>query len=183
MLWVFAIGLGAALLGSLHGRQSAAAAAFSRPMSRAELARLNKLQPRVRSMVLLLKARLNAAGRDFFLGDTMRTGAEEQAHLAAGRSAIAVSFHQSGRAADIIMRDAAGRPDVAARDRDAYDLMHRTAQEVGLHTFGFRTIRTPDGRTFTDPYHVEVRDGLSAAQALARYRQRLDRSADLAVYA
>lgn len=180
MWWVVALGVAAALMGSAVGRASSART--WKPLSTAEVVRLNKLQPRVRALVLAMRARLNAAGLDCFLGDTMRTGAEERAHLAAGRSAISVSYHQSGRAADIYMKNARGRPDVAARDRRAYDAMHAAARAVGLQVFGFLSIRTPSGQTFTDPYHVQLPDGLDREAALARYQRGLDRSADGRVY-
>ena len=179
MLWLLAIPIGAMIAGAFSGKGGDA----TRGMTEAELRRLNKLQPNVRTLLLLLKTKLRTRGIEFFLGDTLRTAAEQRSLVAQGRSALPTSYHRSGRAADIYIRDARGRPDVHAANRHAYEQMHALADAVGLQTLGFRVLRTAGGATFTDPFHVELRQDLTPEQALARYGQGVDRSADGVVYA
>lgn len=170
--------LGAGLLAAGTRKRSDPTKGMSAP----EVARLNRLQPKVRAAVLMMRQRLLAQGRDFFLGDTLRDAATQARMVETGRSATRMGFHRSGRAADIYMKDARGQPDVRATDRAAYDALHAAARDSGLLAYGWRVIRAPDGRAFVDPYHVELREGLGAADALVRYARGLDRSADGAVY-
>lgn len=136
-------------------------------------------------LVLALRARLNEMGLDFFVGTTMRSDAEQREQEAAGRSANPTPYwHGSGRAVDLYMIDRrTGKPDEKARDRAAYEAMHREAERLGFRVLGFRELRTRSGKTFRDPYHIELRDGFDPDAALARYRRGVDRSADGRVYA
>ena len=82
MLWLLAIPIGAMIAGAFSGKGGDA----TRGMTEAELRRLNKLQPNVRTLLLLLKTKLRTRGIEFFLGDTLRTAAEQRSLVAQGRS-------------------------------------------------------------------------------------------------
>ena len=185
MQWLLlgALAVAAAALGLVAGVASRGAAP-TRPLSDAERRRLNQLLPRAREAILNLRSKMAGHGLDFRVGTTMRSASEQAAQVAEGRSAASVSWHMSGRAADLYMIDPrTGAADVKAANRPAYELLHRTAQALGFRVLGFRVLQTSGGATFTDPYHVEWREGLGGADgALARYQTGADRSADGQLY-
>ena len=153
------------------------------PLTDGELRRLNQLQPQVRDKIVTLRAALNARGLDFFLGSTMRSPSEQAEKLKQGRSALKTPWwHGSGRASDLYMFGPDGTLDMKARNKDTYRAMHAEAEALGFRVLGFKELKS-GSKTFSDPYHVELREGLAKEVAYERYRTGTDRSADGKVYA
>lgn len=143
-----------------------------RPLTSAEQARLAQLMPEVQGLVLELQRRLAARGIQIFIGSTGRTDAEQSAQVAAGRSATNQSWHEVGRAVDIYVIDpSTGQPDTKALRADLYGVMGAEAQELGFRWLGFQTLKSGSG-TFSDPYHIELREGDTYAQAQAEWSSR-----------
>ena len=63
-----------------------------------------------------------------------------------------------------------GRVDTQARRQDLYAQMGAIAERRGWRWLGLRTIRNPEtGKTFSDPFHLELREGRTWEQAMAEY--------------
>lgn len=197
VLGLLSLGVAAALLGRSVAKRAAAAPDIASealkefmarkpmtPFTKGETLRLGRLQPRAKDLILALRARLNARGLDFFLGSTVRTAEEQAEKVAQGRSATKRSWHRPARAADLYMFDPkTGALDMKGRNKTIYGAMHDEAATLGFRVLGFKELQTASGKTFSDPYHVELREGLSFDDALARYQAGTDRSADGKVYA
>lgn len=196
VLGLLGLGVAAALLGRSAAKWAAPAPDIASeglkqfmarrplsPLTDGERHRLDRLQPQVRDKVAALRASLNARGLDFFVGSTVRSEAEQAEKVAQGRSATKRSWHRPARAVDLYMFKPDGTLDMKARGKDAYRAMHTEAEALGFRVLGFKELKTASGKTFSDPYHIELREGLSFDNALARYQAGTDRSADGKAYA
>lgn len=133
-------------------------------MTASDHKKLAKLLPHVRERVEALIAACEARGVRLMVGNTARNAAKQLEHVKAGRAATVKSWHLLGRAADLYVLH--GKvADTKATDRASYAIMHEEARRLGFRVFGFRVLRKRDGRTFTDPYHVEWRDGMTWDEA------------------
>lgn len=139
-----------------------------RTFQKGELDRMSKLVPSVRKRLLAGLSELYADGLDFVVRKCLETPEENQAEVAAGRSATTKSWHQVGRAVDLYYRKPGGGVDVGATNTAAYERMHVVMLKHGGHNLGMKPIKGRKG-SFTDPYHIQWTDGLKWSQAFKAY--------------
>ena len=111
-----------------------------------EAARMLGLQPDVGAALNTLIAALAADGLNVYVGQTLRTKAQEQANVDAGKTAAGLkySWHSIGRAVDLYpINPDTGKPDLAGKRIDLFQRMHAKAKELGWRGIAF----LPDGVT------------------------------------
>lgn len=115
-----------------------------------------------KAAVVQLVGALKAAGIPVKVGQVGRTGEEQAAALAAGRSAASLSQHERGLAVDLYPLDpATGRPDLAGKNTALYRRMHAVAAGLGWRGLAFnpdgsvRYLTARDGRRFWDGAHLQ----------------------------
>lgn len=111
-----------------------------------------------------LKAKAAAVGIEIRAISTIRDADQQAKKILQGRTAGKLTWHFLGRAVDFQVKDpATGAWDSKAKRLDLYLRVARLAEGEGFRQLGFnaddsvRTLKTSDGRPFTDPYHLEVR--------------------------
>lgn len=162
--WLLGLGAGLGLL-ALLGRGRAAAS--RRPLSEAERRRLAGLVVPARKALLRLQAALASRGIQTYIGQTGQSAETAAEMFASGRSATRRSWHRVGRAVDLYIIDPRdGRIDTSALREDLYATMGAIARATGWRWLGLGTLTNAEtGATFTDPQHLEWRDGLTWDQA------------------
>jgi hypothetical protein len=117
------------------------------------------LTPRARNLLEKIVLDLRARGIRVVLGETWRSGEKQAEYHRAGRSARELPGpHTRGEAFDLYIVDPeTNRADTKGQRRDLYAMMHESARRHGGRVLGYREIVLPDGRSFRDPFHVEVR--------------------------
>lgn len=145
---------------------------MSNPLKRGEQRRLSRLLPSVRDKVIELRNGLRKLGIDIHVGSTSRTKKQQLENLKAGRSAIVRSWHRVNRAADIyVINPKTGKVDTDAERLDLYKIVHDEAKKLGFRVLGTgilrgrKTEKHPKGKPFRDPFHVELREGLTWREA------------------
>lgn len=138
-----------------------------RPMTEAEQRRFRKLVPSVRRALTTLRQALANEGIPTFVGQTYQTAEDNAENLEEGRSATSTSWHRAGRAVDLYIVDPrTGEPDMRGKRTDLYKVYGRVARAHGWRWLGTGTLTGPTGKTFTDPHHLEYREGRTWAQAM-----------------
>jgi hypothetical protein len=132
-----------------------------------EASRLARLQPEVQDQLTGLMMELGAAGLRVFVGQTLRTAAEEKANVDGGKTSAGLkySWHELGRAVDLYPIDpATGKPDYAGRRVDLFQQMHATAKARGWRGLAFeedgatkKYLTNSKGRKVWDGGHLEWR--------------------------
>jgi hypothetical protein len=128
-----------------------------------EAAKINRLRPEVAALWERLKALAASKGYEIRALGTVRTIDTQKLLVKLGRSAAGISWHNLGRAIDYQVKGPDGKWDDKAIHRDRYLAVNRMAESLGFRQIGFhpdgsrRILKTPDGRTFEDPYHIEYR--------------------------
>lgn len=101
-------------------------------LTRTQWARLMRLEPDTRHRVETLIARLRARGVEIHIGSTRRTETEQAQLVADGKSANTISWHNSGRAADLYpMIPGTSKPDFDVTRPDLYRIMHQEWAALG----------------------------------------------------
>jgi hypothetical protein len=132
-----------------------------------ETARMIGLQPEVGTQLSRLIAKLAAGGIDVYVGQTIRTKAQELANVEAGKTAAGLkySWHSLGRAVDLYPID----PDTGKWDRnvkrlDLYQAMHAAAKSLGWRGIAFESdgvtkhyLTNSKGKKIWDGGHIEWR--------------------------
>ncbi len=134
-------------------------------MTSGEIFRLTQLIPEARERVQQLLDAMAALGHDVYVGQTLRTQAEQSAAQARGTTSVNQdrSWHQLGRAADLRKRLPDGSVDESTHDEEFFRALFDEAQKVGLRSLAFREdgsrllIHTTHGEVW-DAGHVEYRD-------------------------
>lgn len=139
-----------------------------------EGAKIEALAPSVRAHARRWLDRARAEGLPVVVTNTIRTPEEQAEKLQQGRSATgAPGWHAFGRALDFAVvspRTGAVEFDVDQPEVHAiYARAGQIAEQVGFRWLGFKVLKIGDGRTFTDPYHIEWRDGMTVAEARRRW--------------
>lgn len=144
-------------------------------ISEAEEHRVRKLQPDVCSAYLMVLSDCRKDGVDLHIGTTRRSLADQQTAKAAGKSALAVGYHNVGRAIDsyVILPD--GTLDMAGKSKAAYLLYHQTAVKHGFSTLAYNDdwspryiqVRDTNGKLkrLRDLSHIEYRGNYPTLQA------------------
>lgn len=150
-------------------------------LTSSEETRLSQLEPEAQQMVRELLGRLQAQGLTIYVGQTLRTSAQEKAVIDAGRSGVKTnSWHESGRAVDLYPIDPDTlKPDTDGKRVELFRQMQQEAVEMGFHQLAFNTdtwekrfITNAQGKKIWDGGHVEWRGGFaSATQALDAFRK------------
>ncbi len=141
--------------------------------------RLSQLEPETQAKARELMGRCHAKGLTLYVGQTLRTSAEEKAAVDSGHSGVKTnSWHESGRAIDFRVIDPDTlSPDLAGRREDLYLEMQREAVAMGFEQYAFDTttwekhyITNASGKKIWDAGHVHWRGGYSSASdALTDY--------------
>jgi hypothetical protein len=132
-------------------------------MTSAEARRLAQLTPETRSRVEQVIAAMGVRGFAVFVGDTLRTPAEQQAAIERGTTSAhqTRSWHFLGRAADLRKRNLDGSVDETTRDEAFFHALWQEARAVGLRSLAYRddgvTKILINGKTW-DAGHVEYRE-------------------------
>lgn len=143
-----------------------------------EASRMEKLGPETQSKLSDLIFALAGAGLKVYVGQTLRTAAQEKANVEGGKTAAGLkySWHELGRAVDLYPIDpATGRADLEGRRVDLFQQMHATAKSMGWRGIAFledgvtkRTILNSKGHAIWDGGHLEDRGSYATiAEAVA----------------
>jgi hypothetical protein len=133
-----------------------------------EESRLNQLQPVVADKVRLLLGQCQDAGITVYVGQTLRTDAQEKANVAGGKTAagLVYSWHELGRAVDLYPT-VDGAPDFNPTEGlrlDAFRTMHALAVAIGFRSLAFNDdgskhiITNAQGKEIWDGGHIEWRE-------------------------
>lgn len=140
-------------------------------LTASEEAKLSKLLPHVKAAFLRVKARMESMGHKLYIGRTFVTDAE-QAAVDPTKTGTSNSWHEVKRALDVYVYDPdTGKPDMDGKRNDLYRLMHQEAAKEGFTNLAFnpdgsaRYITTKSGKKTRDLAHMEMREGLTFAQA------------------
>lgn len=131
-------------------------------MTSAELARLDQLRPEARPFFEALLRAMQSRGYDPFVGQVLRTPAQQQAAIASGATSKhqTLSWHFLGRAVDFRRRLANGGEDqTTSGPDDFWRALSEEAEKCGLRSLAYH----PDGTKILlngvtwDAGHVEYR--------------------------
>lgn len=136
-------------------------------MTDGERLKLSRLTPETRALVERLIAAMGARGHAVYVGQTLRTQAEQDAAIARGTTSKkqTQSWHFLGRAADLRKRFPDGSVDETTRDEAFFMALYEEATALGLRSLAYHTvggrlekllINTEHGRVW-DCGHVEWR--------------------------
>lgn len=136
-------------------------------LTTSEAERMEKLEPETQSRLRDLIFALGADGIRVYVGQTLRTAAQEKALIEAGRTSATLkhSWHELGRAVDLYPIDPdTGKPDLKGRRVDLFQAMHAKAAELGFRGIAFqadgvtkRYITNAKGKPVWDGGHLECR--------------------------
>lgn len=134
-------------------------------MTAAETGRLALLIPECGRRVQQVIAAMGARGFAVYVGQTMRSQAEQAAAQARGTTSASQSrsWHQLGRAADLRKRNLDGSVDESTHDETFFKALFEEATAAGLRSLAYREdgsrllIHTTHGDVW-DAGHVEYRD-------------------------
>ena len=144
-------------------------------LTSSEATRLSQLEPVTQDKVRELLSRLRDQGVIVWVGQTLRTSAQEAANIAAGKTSAGLvhSWHELGRAVDLYPT-VGGAPDYAATNLEAFRAMHAEAESMGFRSLAFnsdgskRLLTNSKGKKIWDGGHIEWRAPYeSMAQAWA----------------
>lgn len=147
-------------------------------LTSSEADRMSKLAPETREALGVLIEELAGEGLRVFIGQTLRTAAEEKSNVEAGKTAagLVYSWHQIGRAVDLYPIDPdTNKADYAGRRVDLFAQMHATAKRLGWRGIAFqadgitkRTIINSKGKAVWDGGHLEWRTPHATIAAAVR---------------
>ena len=136
-------------------------------LTSSETSRMDKLLPEVGDRLLELIAVLADRGIKVYVGQTLRTAAQERANVEAGKTSAGLrySWHELGRAVDLYPVDpATGKADLQGRRVDLFIEMHKAAKAIGWRGIAFEAdgvtkhnLRNAKGRPVWDGGHLEWR--------------------------
>ena len=134
-------------------------------LTTSEQTRLNNLEPETRGKVSDLITSLQGDGLTVYVGQTLRTPAQEKAAIDSGHSAVKThSWHELGRAADLYpVNPDTGKADLNGTRLDLFWQMQQRAMELGFRQIAFnddgskRYITNSAGKKIWDGGHVEYR--------------------------
>ena len=150
-------------------------------MTPGEIFRLTQLIPEARERVQQTIEAMQARGLDVYVGQTLRTQAQQNEAQARGTTSTHQdrSWHQLGRAADLRKRNPDGSVDESTHDEPFFRALFEEAQKVGLRSLAFREdgsrllIHTSHGDVW-DAGHVEYREPYGTlAEAFAAEGQKV----------
>lgn len=134
-------------------------------LTSSEESRLAQLQPEVQDRVRELLSRCRELGVIVYVGQTLRTSAQEAANIAAGKTSanLVYSWHELGRAVDLYPT-VGGAPDYDAVNLEQFRVLHGEAVMMGFRSLAFNPdgskhlLTNSKGRKIWDGGHVEWRE-------------------------
>jgi hypothetical protein len=144
-------------------------------LTTSEETRLSNMQADAQAAARSLIQDLANQGITAWVGQTLRSPAQEKAAVDSGHSAVTtVSWHQLGRAVDLYPTYDDGSADTSGNNMDAIRAIATTAENWGFRQLAFnadgskRIIHTATGAPIWDSGHVEFRSPYSTiAEAVA----------------
>lgn len=133
-------------------------------MTAAETARLGQLIPACRARVEEVIAAMGARGFGVYVGQTLRSDAQQHEAQARGTTSAhqSRSWHQLGRAADLRARHVDGTPDETTHNEPFFRALYEEAGKIGLRSLAYHLVDGKleklllNGKTW-DAGHVEWR--------------------------
>lgn len=144
-------------------------------LTTSEETRLSQLEPETQAKVRELLSRLRDRGVIVYVGQTLRTPAQEAANVAAGKTSanLVYSWHELGRAVDLYPT-VGGAPDYDGSNLENFRAMHAEAVAMGFRSLAFNEdgskhlLVNSKGKKIWDGGHVEWRAPYaSIAEAVA----------------
>jgi hypothetical protein len=132
-----------------------------------EASRVDKLQPDVAAQLMSLIGTLADQGLKVYVGQTLRTAAQEKANVEKGATSagLVYSWHELGRAVDLYpVNPDTGKPDLAGKRLDLFQQMHAAARAAGWRGIAFEAdgltrhyLTNSKGKKVWDGGHIEWR--------------------------
>jgi len=147
-------------------------------MTTSEEYRLSQLESETQTMVRQLIQTLADHDISVYVGQTLRTTAEEKTAIDSGHSAVkSHSWHESGRAVDLYpINPDTGQPDLNGVRDDLFLQMQQWAVSLGFHQIAYdeqwnrRYLTNAQGKKIWDGGHVEWHGPFAtASDAYAAY--------------
>lgn len=137
-----------------------------------EDARIARLEQSTQDALRAMLAAANAAGLHVYVGQTLRTKAEEQAAIDSGHSAVTThSWHEIGRAVDCYPIDPdTGHADLDGVRLDLFRQMVGFATDQGFTSLAFNAdgskhlLHTATGHTIWDGGHLEFKGAYASIE-------------------
>lgn len=136
-------------------------------LSSSETARMDQLQDEPKQKLLELIGTLADQGIRVYVGQTLRTAAEEKSNVDKGvtSAGLQYSWHELGRAVDLYPVDPdTGKADYAVKRLDLYIAMHAAAKAAGWRGIAFEAdgvtrhyLTNSKGKKIWDGGHLEWR--------------------------
>lgn len=134
-------------------------------LTTSEETRLSQLESVTQAKVRELLSRMRDQGVVIWVGQTLRTSAQEAANIEAGKTAggLIHSWHELARAVDLYPTLPSGSPDYNATNLDNYRAMHEQAVNLGFRSLAFnsdgskRLLTNSKGKKIWDGGHIEWR--------------------------
>lgn len=142
-------------------------------LSKSAAVQIAKLEPVTARMLSALLEWAAAQGIKVKVGETLRSTQKQLEAVESGASAVSLGWHQSGRAADLLVwDDQRNRWDEAGLREDLWRRLHRKWAELGGQGLAYlpypdgppRFIKTSKGQT-RDTGHVEYHGPFATASA------------------
>lgn len=132
-------------------------------LTSSEETRIAKLEASTAAALRVLISDLEGQGLEVFVGQTLRTKAEEQAAIDSGHSAVTShSWHELGRAVDLYpVNPDTGKADLPGARVDLFQQMATTAKSYGFTSLAFNAdgtkhiLHTATGHAIWDGGHLE----------------------------
>jgi hypothetical protein len=136
-----------------------------------EETRLSQLEPETQAMVRQLLQQLQNEGLTVYVGQTLRSPAQEKAAIDSGHSGVKThSWHESGRAVDLYPIDPDTlSPDMNGRRDDLFIQMQQAAVALGFHQIAYdgfwqrKYITNAQGKKIWDGGHMEWQGSFASA--------------------
>lgn len=143
-----------------------------------ERAAIDALVPPAAAAFRAFREALAAAGIKLKIGQTVRTGAQQQTAVDTGHSSTSHSWHLLRRALDVYPYDpVTGLPDMDGKNLELFRTMHRVAKGFGFEGLAFnpdgsrRYLINKQGKKYWDGGHLQFPQGMTYAAALAADRK------------
>jgi len=146
-------------------------------LTTSEESRLQQLEPGTQTLIRQLIQQLANNGLDVYVGQTLRTQAQEKQAIDAGKSGVkSHSWHEIGRAVDLYPVDPdTGRADQDGKRDDLFTQMQQSAVAMGLRQIAYdvdtwqrRYITNAQGKKIWDGGHIEYHGSYATiAEAVA----------------
>lgn len=148
-------------------------------LNETSMKKLSEILPHVRNKAVELAGRAQAEGITIGFNTGYRSPEAQQKAYEGGKSGApgGKGWHGVRRALDFyVIVDGKKRFDALdSAIRPLYERVGVIAESIGFRWLGFKTLTAGNKKPFQDPYHIEMRDGLTIAQATERIAKGVDK--------